>query len=157
MQADYAAWGPKVQSIINAIQKPDVWALFYHPPANTFYKKRICLLGDAAHATTPHQGAGAGMCLEDVLILSNILGEVESVGEIEKAFNVFDQVRRERTLKNVQTSREAGMLYDFELLGDSLDKIEENFTTRMNWIWIHDLQKEVDQAKSIFKGANAHI
>jgi salicylate hydroxylase len=157
MQADYTGWGPTVRRIINAMQKPDIWALYYHPPANTFSKERICLLGDAAHATTPHQGAGAGMCMEDVLILSSLLREVEDVRDIEKAFSVFDQVRRERTLKNVQTSKEAGMLYDFELLSDDLDIIEQDFTSRMNWIWDHDLQAEVEHAQRILKGVNAHI
>lgn len=157
MQADYAGWGPTVQSIINAMQKPDIWALYYHPPADTFYKARICLLGDAAHATTPHHGAGAGMCLEDVLVLSNLLGEIGDIRDVEKAFDVFNQARRERTLKNVRTSKEAGMLYDFELLGDDLDMVEQDFTSRMDWIWGHDLQTEVEQAKSMLKSAKAHI
>jgi len=42
------------------MEKPDVWALFDHPPAPTYFKGRFALLGDAAHASTPHQGAGAG-------------------------------------------------------------------------------------------------
>jgi salicylate hydroxylase len=146
MVDDYKGWGPTVQSIIREMQAPDIWALFYHLPADVFYKDRVCLLGDAAHGTTPHQGAGAGMCIEDVLVLGNLLGQVENVNSIEKAFSVYDQVRRPRTLRNVKTSKEAGMLYDFELLGDDLDKIEKDFTSRMNWIWVHDLEAEVKYA-----------
>jgi salicylate hydroxylase len=136
MEADYASWGSTVKTIISAMQKPDIWALFMHPPASTFYKDRVCLLGDAAHATTPHHGAGAGMCIEDGLILSNLLKEVNSVDDLKRAFEVY--------------GKEAGMLYDFELVGDDLDKIEENFTTRMRWIWDEDLEVQIEKARTMY-------
>ncbi|KAF2731731.1 FAD/NAD(P)-binding domain-containing protein [Polyplosphaeria fusca] len=157
MQADFAGWGPKVTSIVGAMQKPDIWALFYHLPASTFYKDRICLLGDAAHATTPHQGAGAGMCVEDSLVLSSILKDAKTVDDIKKAFVAFDQVRRPRTLKNVVTSGEAGQLYEFELEGDDLDQIEKNQRERMKWIWDIDLDEQIEQARKIYQGDRAKM
>ncbi|CAO2656136.1 Nn.00g049390.m01.CDS01 [Neocucurbitaria sp. VM-36] len=152
MDSDFAEWGPHVQKIVGAMEKPDVWALFMHPPCNTYTKGRVCLLGDAAHATTPHQGAGAGMCIEDSYILANLVKEANNVEDVKKAFRAFDAVRRERTQKNVTTSKEGGMMYDFELLGDDLDKIEENFLNRMGWIWNIDLEEQLSQAKKIFFG-----
>lgn len=152
MDADFAEWGPHVQKIVGAMQKPDVWALFMHPPCNTYTKGRVCLTGDAAHATTPHQGAGAGMCIEDSYILANLIKEANTVADLERAFQAFDAVRRERTQKNVTTSKEGGMLYDFELLGDDLDRIQENFLSRMGWIWQVDLEGQLEQAKKIYHG-----
>ena len=157
MKADFDGWGQTVQSIIDAMQKPDIWALFNDPPASTYYLGRICLLGDAAHATTPHQGAGAGMCIEDALILSNVLKDVDSVEDLERAFAAYDEVRRPRTQKLVQTSREAGTLYDFELEGDDLDKIEENFTSRMKWIWDHDLEAEINRVRKIYLDSKSQV
>ncbi|KAF2630118.1 mannitol 1-phosphate dehydrogenase [Macroventuria anomochaeta] len=157
MEAEFAEWGPQVQKIVGAMEKPDIWALFMHPPCNTFYKGRLCLLGDAAHATTPHQGAGAGMCIEDSYILANLINEANDVNDLERAFKAFDQVRRERTQKNVTTSKEAGMLYDFELHGDDLDKIEESFLSRMQWIWEFSLEEQLEQAKKIFHGDGTKI
>ena len=153
MNADYASWGPHVQKIIRAMRKPDIWALFYHLPCSTYYKGRVCLLGDAAHATTPHQGAGAGMCVEDALILSELLKEATSKEDVERAFMAYDEVRRPRSQKNVVTSEEAGRLYEFELEGDDLQKIEEKFKTRMRWIWDIDLEAEVERAKKIYREA----
>ena len=150
MEIDYIHWGPTVKTIISAMQKPDIWALFNHLPASSFFKNRVCLLGDAAHATTPHQGAGAGMCIEDSLILSILMKEANSVEDLKTVFKVYDDVRRPRTLKNVETSREAGRLYDFELEGDNLDKIEQNFSKRMRWIWDVDLQKEIEMARGMY-------
>jgi salicylate hydroxylase len=151
MEADFASWGPHVQKIVGAMQKPDIWALFEHPPCDTYTKGRVCLLGDAAHATTPHQGAGAGMCIEDSYILANLIKEANNIDELQKAFKAFDDVRRERTQKNVKTSHEAGKMYDFELFGDDIDKIEESFSTRMRWIWDVDLQAQLEEATKIMK------
>ncbi|KAK6956529.1 hypothetical protein Daesc_001807 [Daldinia eschscholtzii] len=154
MLADYSTWGPAVNSIINSMEKRDVWALFNDPPAETYYglSPRVCLLGDAAHGTTPHQGAGAGMCIEDCYILSHLIGAAQSTQDLDKAFQAYDEVRRPRTLKLVKTSREAGMLYEFELEGDDLEAIERNFKSRMSWIWDVDLKQELEKALSIFKG-----
>lgn len=38
-----------------------------------WFKGRVLLIGDAAHATTPHLGQGAGMAIEDALVLSEEL------------------------------------------------------------------------------------
>lgn len=34
-----------------------------------WYRGRVLLIGDAAHATTPHLGQGAGMAIEDAIVL----------------------------------------------------------------------------------------
>lgn len=78
MEADFEHWGCSVRNILSLMEKPDVWALFDHPPARTYWKGRMCLLGDSAHASTPHQGAGAGMALEDAFVLSKLLGQAQT-------------------------------------------------------------------------------
>lgn len=152
MQADYADWCPTVQSIISEMQSPDIWALFNHPNARKYYRPRICLVGDAAHATTPHQGAGACFCVEDCYILCGLIAEAQSLDDLDRAFYAYDQVRRPRTQKLVTTSKEAAMMYQFELLGDDLNKIQENMQDRMKWIWDVDLWAELERAKKIFRG-----
>lgn len=154
MEEEFREWGPQVQKIVGAMEKPDIWALFMHPPCKTFYKGRLCLLGDAAHATTPHQGAGAGMCIEDSYILANLIKDANTVDDLEMAFKAFDHTRRERTQRNVTTSQEAGQLYDMELFGDDLEKIEHSFLTRMQWIWEFDIEAQLKEAQKIMRGDN---
>lgn len=146
MEADFEQWGQNVKSILSLMEKPDVWALFDHPPARTYRNGRICLLGDSAHASTPHQGAGAGMALEDAHVLSHLLGQAEESSDIEEAFRVYDSKRRERTQKLVTTSREAGLLYDFqgEGIGDDVQKLKKNLDERYKWIWDDDLETTLD-------------
>ena len=133
------------------MEKPDVWALFDHPPAPTYFKGRLALLGDAAHASTPHQGAGAGQAIEDAFILSNLLGQANSVEGIEKAFHAYDAVRRPRSQKVVATSRDAAKVYQFEdeKLGSDLDLIKWTLEMRYNWIWDEDLPTQLQKAEDI--------
>ncbi|KAH9907031.1 mannitol 1-phosphate dehydrogenase 2 [Xylariomycetidae sp. FL2044] len=151
MLSDFGTWGPTATSIIGAMRNPDVWALFNHRPARTYYgrRPRICLVGDAAHASTPHQGSGAGMCVEDCYILSNLLAKAEALGDLDEAFRVFDEVRRPRTQRLVETSREAARLYQFELLGDDPEAIRRDMQDRMDWIWYHDIEAELERAEAM--------
>jgi 2-polyprenyl-6-methoxyphenol hydroxylase-like FAD-dependent oxidoreductase len=55
-----------------------------------WHRGRTVLLGDAVHATTPHLGQGAGMAIEDSLVLAD---ELARHGDVESAFQAY-QVRR---------------------------------------------------------------
>ena len=48
----------------------------YDLPTPVFGKGRILLLGDAAHATTPNMGQGAGTAVEDAWILSGLFSSL---------------------------------------------------------------------------------
>lgn len=154
LETDFQNWDQSVKNILSLMEHPDLWALFDYPPANTYFKGRLCLSGDAAHASTPHQGAGAGMALEDAYVMSNLLGAVRESTQIESAFAAFDQVRRPRTQRLVRTSREAGELYELELegVGDDGDRLRENLAARYGWIWEADLESDLEVAMGLLRG-----
>ncbi|MGC3982616.1 MAG: FAD-dependent oxidoreductase [Steroidobacteraceae bacterium] len=58
-----------------------------------WYRDRIVLLGDAAHATTPHLGQGAGMAVEDAIVLAE---EFAKDIPIDIALGNYQQRRWER-------------------------------------------------------------
>jgi 2-polyprenyl-6-methoxyphenol hydroxylase-like FAD-dependent oxidoreductase len=62
---------------------------------------RTVLLGDAAHATTPHLGQGAGMAIEDSLVLADELARHE---DVESAFHAYRARRFERCAYIVRQS-----------------------------------------------------
>jgi salicylate hydroxylase len=109
--------------------------------------------------TTPHQGAGAGQAIEDAFILSNLLGKVDSVAGIEKAFQAYDAARRPRSQKVVATSRDAAAIYEFEdeKLGTDLELIKETLETRYDWIWDEDLHQQLKKAHEIAGGQKASL
>ncbi|EXJ88580.1 hypothetical protein A1O1_05510 [Capronia coronata CBS 617.96] len=135
--------------------KPLRWSIHHHLTTPVYYNGLICLLGDSAHATTPHQAAGAGQCLEDALILSRLLGLVSAPDrdQLEAAFKVYDEIRRPRAQKVVQTSKQAGLVYTLSApgIGDDLDAIVKDLNHRFLWIWEHDLMADVDRAEKEFK------
>jgi len=166
MLTDFAEWGTPIKALLSNIQRPERWALYDHRPAPTFIKGRVALVGDSAHATTPHQGQGAGMAFEDSLILSGILGEILNNHDassnrgaamnikIEACLRAYDEVRRPRTHDLTRTSREMGEIigYTGHGIGRDLGKIKRNLDTRMNWIWDVDLVEEVRRGVEIAKG-----
>ncbi|EPE30263.1 FAD/NAD(P)-binding protein [Glarea lozoyensis ATCC 20868] len=153
MTRDFGHWGESVVKIMELIQGPDVWAIFEHPEVPSFHESRVCLLGDAAHATSPHFGQGAGMALEDAYVLSNLLGSCKSRDEIEKAFDAYDSVRVPRALKVTAMSRKQGELLDMkeEESGDDLEKIASSLNKEVRWIWDADLRAHLKEAVEVFE------
>jgi 2-polyprenyl-6-methoxyphenol hydroxylase-like FAD-dependent oxidoreductase len=60
---------------------------------HTWVHKRVVLLGDAAHATSPNMAEGASMALEDALVLTQMLVTHDSPDE---ALPAFTERRRAR-------------------------------------------------------------
>ncbi|KAL8677088.1 MAG: hypothetical protein Q9186_006447 [Xanthomendoza sp. 1 TL-2023] len=148
--AAFADWQPEVQNILKMMENPATWALFDHAPAPYYFQGRVAILGDAAHASTPHQGAGAGQALEDALIMCELLAEngIESMQDIPKAFQAYDAVRRPRSQRVVSTSRVAGELYGFQSLeGGGLVELRQNLLERYRWIWEYDMMEQIEQAR----------
>lgn len=134
---DFAGFGDTVTSLLKlATPTLQTWAIFdlgkNPPPA--FAQGRVCLLGDAAHATSPHHGAGAGMCIEDAAVLAHLLSDpiVTGRGELERALEVYDSVRRERGSGLVQSSSHIGNTYEWlaEGIEDDMVKIEAEINLR---------------------------
>ena len=80
-----------------------------------WYRGRVVLIGDAAHATTPHLAAGAMMAVEDALVLSELLVANES---LEQALINFMQRRFERCRMVVENSATLGQ---YELDGVAIE------------------------------------
>ncbi|KAK8069213.1 hypothetical protein PG994_005829 [Apiospora phragmitis] len=114
-----------IRSILlcDKVEQPAIY-LWEHPTARTHVSGPICVLGDAAHATTPYKGSGAGISIEDRLILFTLLGGTTKPREALKALRVYDQVRRPRMLHVVEASKGTGdFILDFDVeqhLSDAL-------------------------------------
>lgn len=93
------------------------------------------------------------MAIEDALVMCNVMGLVHDSADIPRAFEAYDTVRRPRSQRLVDTSREHGMLYEMELPGveDDEDKIRHELSYRMKWVWDIDLQAHVEEAKKLYR------
>ncbi|MFL5098071.1 MAG: FAD-dependent monooxygenase [Xanthobacteraceae bacterium] len=78
--------------------------LLLPPP---WHRGRVVLIGDAAHATTPHLASGAGLAVEDALVLGECLRS--GIG-LEEALHRFAARRYERCRMVVENSVRLGAL-----------------------------------------------
>lgn len=81
--------------------------LFDLAPNDCWVNKRIALLGDAAHATTPNLGQGAAMAIEDAFVLAE---EMSLTDRPEIAFYNYNEKRRHRVKSIVTTSWKMGQM-----------------------------------------------
>ncbi|AOJ13436.1 FAD-dependent oxidoreductase [Burkholderia vietnamiensis] len=81
-----------------------------------WFSARVVLVGDAVHATTPHMAAGAGIGIEDGIVLAEELGRGATV---QAALQAFQARRWERCRMVVENS---GRLGEIEISGG--DKAE---------------------------------
>jgi salicylate hydroxylase len=82
------------------------WAIHTVKPLWSFVSNRVALIGDAAHAMAPHQGAGAGQSIEDAYVLPTLLGHSRTtLNTIPRALTIYDTVRQPFANKVAEQSR----------------------------------------------------
>lgn len=86
-----------VNTDINAILRNDIIDL---KPIKKWYSNRVCLLGDAGHATTPNMGQGGAQAIEDAYFLSKVIAE----NTTKDAFKEFQKVRYKKVSSIVNQS-----------------------------------------------------
>ena len=105
MAARLQGAAPAISALADKITDDD--EVVYKPLFTLFvegewHRGRSILIGDAAHATTPHLGQGAGMAIEDSLVLAEELKRHETV---DAAFHAFRARRYDRCKYIVERSR----------------------------------------------------
>ncbi len=81
------------------------WPIYDIPFLPTWHQGRVCVVGDAAHATSPHAGQGASLAMEDGLTLAQCLRDVSTP---EQAFEMFHRLRKERVEAVILAARSIG-------------------------------------------------
>ncbi|UHO38706.1 FAD-dependent monooxygenase [Chryseobacterium capnotolerans] len=80
-------------------------------PISQWQKDRVCLIGDAAHATTPNMGQGACQAIEDAYVLGKLFSEGKSV---EETFKQYEEMRMKKAHYIVNTSSTIGKVSHYE-------------------------------------------
>ncbi len=160
VQADFADWGPTVRAITSLLpDELDRWAIFdsFDHPAEAYARGRVCIAGDAAHASAPHHGAGAGIGVEDVLCLSTLMemamsslqgNEASKDHALEVSFDTFNAVRHERSQWLVNSSRGICDVYEWAdpHTGNDVEKCFEEIKWRSHKIWNFDIDGMLGEA-----------
>ncbi|KAI4602379.1 hypothetical protein KJ359_009621 [Pestalotiopsis sp. 9143b] len=132
----YHDWPPHLNKAVKELLciEPQQPAIYFwdHPPARTYVSGNMCIMGDAAHATTPWQGSGGGMSIEDSLILSTLLGRAKTPKDATAALKVYDE--GEETQLDLQ-------------------KLKKNALPRWDFILNIDMEKYRDDAIELMEEA----
>ncbi|MBU0554908.1 MAG: FAD-dependent oxidoreductase [Alphaproteobacteria bacterium] len=119
-----AKLGP--DSLVN--YRPLEWQLLPLP----WHKGRVVMIGDAAHATTPHMASGAGLAAEDGLVLADELAKTD---DVEAALTAFGERRFERARMVVENSVRIGeiemaggnQMDANKMLGGTMQRLKEPY------------------------------
>ena len=101
----FAGFHPRIRSVLAAAEQVRKWALVDRDPMPSWGEDRIVLLGDACHPMPPYIAQGAAAAIEDAVVLSRCLENVEPEG-IAEAFRRYERLRRPRTDRMQVTARE---------------------------------------------------
>jgi 2-polyprenyl-6-methoxyphenol hydroxylase-like FAD-dependent oxidoreductase len=101
----HAGWHAPIPAIIEAAENIVVTDTLDVATLPTWSRKRTLLIGDAAHATSPHAGQGASLALEDAMRLDRLMQDGQEFG---MTFQNFEHERRPRAEKIVAIARRNG-------------------------------------------------
>jgi salicylate hydroxylase len=124
-------------------------------PLSNWTNGSTTLLGDSAHASVPYNGAGAGQAIEDAYVLGTLLALPECTRETLPVFlKAYEEARRPRASQQQQHALRTADVYNFTgELGSDYGLIEKDLNMRFRWIWDHDLEKDVEDAKAKLREA----
>lgn len=139
--AFHAGWHRPIPEIIDAARDIVVTATLDVATLPAWQRRRVLLIGDAAHATSPHAGQGASLALEDASRLAKLIG---MHSDIDVAFARFEDDRRGRAERIVALARQNGnSKREFSATGafvrNQIMKIMlPVFARRQDWMYDYD-------------------
>ncbi|KAI1460567.1 salicylate hydroxylase [Annulohypoxylon moriforme] len=143
--------GPIAKGVIDLLLEPGdltTYSQWEQKSTPNYAKGNVCVVGDAAHATTPWQGSGAGLAIEDAVILGHLLSHIKTRGELTAAFKAYDAVRRPRGQRVIDSSRGTGQILcgQNQEIGLDPDKLRELVPSRWGFIMSLDIHQHKQDA-----------
>jgi salicylate hydroxylase len=99
LRAFYKDFHPDARALLDACDTTLKSALYERDPLPQWSVGTVSLLGDACHPMLPFMAQGAGMAIEDAVVLGRSLAGVTRREEAVKALQVYENSRKERTAK----------------------------------------------------------
>lgn len=101
-------FGGAIGQLSHEITDPEL--VVYRPLESIFvpspwHRGRVVLIGDAAHAITPHLGQGAAQAVEDAVVLAE---ELQKNADLKASLECFERRRYERCKLILETSLKIG-------------------------------------------------
>ena len=101
------SFGGPARELISAASDWKPWPLA-SVHSNIWHKSRAVMIGDAAHAMTPHAAQGGAMAIEDAMVLADC---IEKHADIEGAFAAYQLQRQPRVARVTALSAQNRAIY----------------------------------------------
>jgi 2-polyprenyl-6-methoxyphenol hydroxylase-like FAD-dependent oxidoreductase len=136
LQATFRDFAYPVPAILAAADEPAIIKneVLDIDPLPRWHRGRICLIGDAAHATTPYMGQGGCQAVEDAYALALCLAQKPD--DPAAAFAAMQRLRQAKAHRIVRTSRLMGHV---GYLGGTLGALR-NMAMRATPMWVAEQQ-----------------
>ena len=95
LRAFYKDFHPDARALLDACDSVLKSALYERDPLPQWSKNRVTLMGDASHPMLPFMAQGAGMAIEDGVVLGRCLVGDEPEAELRR----YEQARQDRTAR----------------------------------------------------------
>ena len=112
IRARFADWAEPVRTLIGKATVWRKWPLYDMQPLPRLSIGPVTLAGDAAHPVLPFLAQGAGLAIEDAVVLARALSAAP--GNPASAFAVYEQSRRLRAAKLANAARANGRTYHLD-------------------------------------------
>lgn len=104
LHASLADSCPAMHELLALMDTALITGIYFRDPLETWGSDRVVLLGDAAHPAPPSAGQGAGMALEDTVMLAACLQRA-GAGNEQAALREYMFRRQARTTRMLESSR----------------------------------------------------
>jgi 2-polyprenyl-6-methoxyphenol hydroxylase-like FAD-dependent oxidoreductase len=146
----YEDWPTIVQSALDNVPLDTlaIWPYYVVPKLDSWFSKRVIILGDAAHAIPPTAGQGASQGFEDAFTLAALLPRVTSKLPLDKALTEWKDMRQQRIDKVIKLTLQ---LNNARLPEAEREKLaaagapvwESGDNGELAWLYNADVEKEV--------------
>lgn len=109
LHARFAGQRPEVLRLLERIETWRMWVLCDREPVRQWSKRRVTLLGDAAHPMLQYLAQGANMAIEDAVCLADAAAQAPD--DLPTAWQAYQQARYLRTGRVQLMARVYGEFY----------------------------------------------
>lgn len=144
--ASFAGSQPEILELLQFVDTSKKWMLYDREPSRIWSKGKMTLLGDAAHPTQPHLTQGAGMAIEDAVVLAEMIST--SGGDYAKAFQKYQEARYLRTAHVQIFSKFYGELHHIDGIAKELkNSLISKRSEEENFAWLGEIYSGLDLKK----------
>ncbi|PAV19849.1 FAD NAD(P)-binding domain-containing [Pyrrhoderma noxium] len=152
LYAEYEGWEDEVQQLLQCVDMTSIWAIHALDAIPICSHNRVTLIGDAAHAMTPHLGSGAGVAIEDAYVLGAFLASpMTTISSLPGVLRLYQSIRLPKGNEVQHRSRIQGKIYEqsFHYIPKSKEANLDSSTIDANDTIFFDIKESLEASGKI--------